>query len=460
MATRKTIVGDIDREVLAFTVGKDPVLDAALVESDCIGTAAHVTMLSKIEVRPRLIGAGQRRDVIATLVGIMRKARRGKFAITEEDQDVHLAVERALTRRLGNAGKKVHFARSRNDQIAVDMRLYAKEHVLGCFDEIAALAGALLKFARKHASLPMVGRTHMQPAMPSSVGLWASSYVESLLEDADLLSAAYELNDRCPLGAAAGYGIPVPVDRNLTARLLGFAGPLHNVLHAAGSRGKCELAILSAMSQVMLTLSRLATDMILYSMPEFGYFTLPAEYCTGSSIMPQKNNPDVLELVRARTARVAAHAAAVAGVLNGLPGGYNRDLQETKEPFMAGMATTRGCVRIMGLVVSGLVANKEALAAGFSPEVFATDEVVRLVADGISFRDAYNRVKSGLDTLSGADPAEVIGRKTHVGGTAGLDFKGYSGRISAIRKLAAAGRRKYHGAVSRLLGVKYPELKK
>jgi len=460
MATRKTIVGDIDREVLAFTAGKDPALDAALVEADCIGTAAHVTMLSGIEVRPRLMGVRQRKDVIAALVGIMRRARRGKFDITEDDQDVHLAVERVLTRKLGAVGKKVHFARSRNDQVAVDMRLYAKENLLQCFDEVYTLAAALLKFARRHAKLPMVGRTHMQPAMPSSVGLWASSCVESLLDDNDLLVAAYDLNDCCPLGAAAGYGMPVPVDRNLTARLLGFKAPVHNVLHAAGARGKCELAILSAMSQVMITLSRLASDIMLYSMPEFGCFELPAEYCTGSSIMPQKKNPDVLELVRARSARVTAHAAAVAGVLNGLPGGYNRDLQETKEPFMEGVVTTRACLRIMGLLVGGLVPNKKALLAGFSPGVFATDEVARLVLEGMSFRDAYDRVKTGLAGLSDADPAEAIARKTHVGGTAGLDFAGYAGRLSAAKRFVLSRRRSYHGAISKLLGIKYPELKK
>lgn len=460
MKTRKTIVGDIDREVLAFTIGKDTALDAALVEADCIGTAAHVTMLSEIPVRPRLMGVRQRKDVIAALVGIIRKARRGKFSITEDDQDVHLAIERALTRKLGVVGKKVHFARSRNDQVAVDMRLYGKENLLQCLDDLGVLASALFKFARKHVKLPMVGRTHMQPAMPSSVGLWASSYGESLLEDADLLLSAYELNNSCPLGAAAGYGIPVPVNRNLTARLLGFPKPVHNVLHAAGSRGKCELAILSAMSQVMITLSRLAVDIILYSMPEFGYFELPAEYCTGSSIMPQKKNPDVLELVRARAARVAAHATAVAGILNGLPGGYNRDLQETKEPFMDGMATTRACVRIMGLVVGGIVANRDALLAGFSPEVFATDEVARLVSGGMSFRDAYNRVKSGPADVSAEDPREAIGRKTHVGGTAGLDFAAYSRRVAAVRKFAGGQRRKYHGAISKLFGAKYPELKK
>ena len=460
MTTRKTIVGDIDQEVLAFTVGKDPLLDAALVEVDCIGTAAHVTMLSEVPVRPQLISATQRREVIEALVGVMVRARRGAFKISDSDQDVHLAVERALTRKLGTTGKKIHFARSRNDQIAVDMRLYGKESALNVLEDVAGLAGALITFARRHSSVPMVGRTHMQPAMPGSVALWATSYAESLLDDAALLMGAFDLNDKSPLGAAAGYGVPVAIDRNLTSRLLGFREPVHNVMHAAGSRGKCELAILSAMTQVMLTLSRLAADLIIYSMPEFGYFDLPADLSTGSSIMPQKRNPDVLELVRARAARVAAHASAVAGVLNGLPGGYNRDLQETKEPFMEGVAATSGCVRIMGLVVSKLTPNAEAMLAGFSPEVFATDEVVQLVSGGMPFRDAYDKVKAELDDLSESDPAGAIRRKKHLGATAGLNFKAYRARVAALNNFVKVHRRKYHGAVSRLLGVKYPELKK
>ena len=266
-------------------------------------------MLSRMPVKPPVLSPADCKKVIAALKNIIAQAKKGAFKITLADQDVHLAVERTLTAKLGDLGKKVHTGRSRNDQVAVDLRLYAKEQILCAIGEAAALAAALLDFAKKHAADPMVGRTHMQPAMPSSVGLWASAHAESLLDDVALLMAAYELNDQCPLGSAASYGVPLPIDRQLVSDLLGFSRPVHNVLYANNARGKMESVILLAMGQVMLTLSRLAQDLILFTMPEFGYFTLPAAFCTGSSIMPQKRNPDVLELVRGKA--VESHGVRV-----------------------------------------------------------------------------------------------------------------------------------------------------
>jgi len=456
MKARKTIVGRIDPEVLLFTTGKDPVLDVVLAEADCIGSAAHVTMLSKMALDPPIVSAKARDRVVAALVGVIRAVRRGKFKITRRDQDVHLAVERMLTTRLGDVGKRIHTARSRNDQVAVDLRLYAKEQLLAAMDETLGLAGELLTLARRHVSVPMVGRTHMLPAMPSSVGLWAAAHVESLLDDLQLVSGAYALNDRCPLGSAAGYGVPLGIDRALVARLLGFSDLLHNVLYACNARGKCEAAILSAMTQTMLSLSRLAEDLILYTTPEFRYFTLPAEYCTGSSMMPQKRNPDVLELVRGKASKVMACFSSVAGTVKGLPSGYSRDLQETKEPFIDGMQTVRACLRIMQRVTGGLTVNRKALLAGFGPEVFATDRALEKVVEGQSFRDAYDHVKSHLQELRNVDPQRAVARKTHVGATAGLDFKHFRTRLGGFKKFVNRERRAYHTAISKLLGVKYP----
>ena len=457
---RKTIVGEIDPAVLAFTAGKDCVLDLELVDADCIGTAAHVTMLARLNLHPRLFSSRQRAQVIDALVGIMRQARRGRFRILESDQDVHLAVERVLTAGLGDLGKRVHTGRSRNDQIAVDLRLYGKAQLLGLIEETVELALSLLRFARRHERVPMVGRTHLQPAMPSSVGLWASAHGEGLIDDLIVMRAAYEYNDRCPLGSAAGYGVPLAIDRRLTSRLLGFACPLHNVLHAANARGKCESVILSAASQIMLTLSRLAEDLILYTMPEFGYFRVPAAFCTGSSIMPQKRNPDVLELVRARTARVLAEASAAAVVVKGLPAGYNRDLQETKEPFLEGLRTTRESLRILCQLVDGLEVNRKALAAGFTPDVFATDKALELVAAGMPFRDAYRHVKEHLGDLSGEDQARALRHKTHLGAPAGLDVPFLARRARERMSEVKIERRKFYRAVSRLLGVSYPTLER
>jgi len=458
MSVRKTMVGGIDPAVLAFTAGKDVVLDLALAEADCIGTAAHVTMLSRV-AGGGILSVRDRNRVVKELVALIGESRGGTFRIEAADQDVHLAVERMLTARLGDLGKRVHTARSRNDQVAVDLRLFAKGALLDLMSDTLGLADALLQFARRHVRVPMVGRTHLQPAMPSSVGLWASAHAESLLDDLIVVQAAYEVNDCCPLGSAAGYGVSLPIDRALTARLLGFARPHHNVLYASNGRGKTESITLAALTQIMTTLSRFAEDLILFTMPEFGYFTLPAEYGTGSSIMPQKNNPDVMELIRARAKVVASQAAGVTAVVQGLPSGYNRDLQETKEPFLEGLRTTAASVRVLLPMVPQLRVNRDRLEAGFTPPVFATDRALELVAGGMPFRDAYDYVKAHLDELGMLRPADSVGQKRHLGATGGLRFDQYAVRVRAGRTRVRGEQRRFHGAISRLLGVAYPGVK-
>ncbi len=453
-----TTVGDIQDEVLAFTAGRDVQLDLALVEADCIGSAAHVAMLADMPLDPPLFSPDEVQRVIGELILIMKRARSGDFAITLADQDVHLAVERTLTEKLGDLGKKIHTARSRNDQVAVDLRLYAKEQLLAAMDETASLAGTLLAFAETHKAVPMVGRTHMQPAMPSSVGLWASSYVDALLDDLAVLGNAYALNDQCPLGSAASYGVPLPIDRVQVSSLLGFAQPIHNVLYANNARGKMESVILSALSQTMLTLSRLAQDLMLFTMPEFGYFSLPPEYGTGSSIMPQKKNPDVLELVRAKSSRVLAHAVGVYELVKAAPSGYNRDLQEAKEPFMDGFHIMRSSTRIMGALVEKLSVNRDALLKGFTPDVFATDRALELVAEGMPFRDAYHHVKENLAELENTDPVKAVAKKTHLGAPMGLDYAQYRKRIGTVQSIVQHNRNAFHEAVSKLLGAAYPGL--
>jgi argininosuccinate lyase len=425
---RRTTVGEVDAEVLAYTAGRDRILDLALVEAECMGTAAHATMLARVPVEPPLLTPTAVQRVIAELRKILADSAAGRFAITLADQDVHLAVERRLTEKLGELGRRVHACRSRNDQIALDLRLFARVRLAETTAAAADLARALIAFGRRHRRTPMAGRTHMQPAMPSSVGLWASAWAEGLLDDWILLQAAYDLNDQCPLGSAAGYGVPVPIDRPLTSALLGFSRPVHNVLHASHARGKVESAILSALGQVMLTLSRLAQDLILFSMPEFAYFRLPAEFTTGSSIMPQKRNPDVLELVRAKAAKVLAQAGLAAEILRAAPSGYNRDLQEIKEPFLDGFEVTISSLRILTALVKGLEADPEALRRGFRPEVFATARALELVATGIPFRDAYHQVKAQLDRLVDKSPDQALAAKRHLGAPMGLDWAALAAR--------------------------------
>lgn len=449
MKTEKTITGDVDPDVLDYTVGDDPVLDMDLVRWDCLGTAAHVTMLSEMPVTPPVVTQEEAARVRAALADVVADRF---FVVREQDQDVHMAVETRLTETLGDLGKKIHTGRSRNDQVAVDVRLHIKDQLLGLEGELADLAAALVDFGKVHDRVPMVGRTHLQPAMPSSVGVWATGHAEMILDQTANLEAAYTLNDACPLGSAAGYGVPLPLDRQRTSDLLGFARPLHNVFGASMGRGEDEAALLSALAQLMAVLSRLAEDMILFSMPEFGYFTLPRAYCTGSSIMPQKYNPDVLELVRSKTAQVLGLATAALSMLHAMPGGYNRDLQDCKGLYMKGLSITRTTLRILAKFVRGLGIDEAKLRAGFIPGVFATDVALRKVAAGTPWREAYHQVRDNLEALAMEDPDAAVAAKTHAGATAGLDYALYAGRVAALRTSVAARMEQFEAKMKELLG--------
>jgi argininosuccinate lyase len=395
----------------AFTVGEDPLLDARLVNADCVASMAHAAMLRKIGI----LTAAEQEALHAELARIIGQNGRGEFAIRRSDEDAHTAIENSLVAALGDAGKKIHTGRSRNDQVLAALRLWTRGFLLVFHRAGLALAGRLLDFAEAHAKAPMPGRTHMQTAMPSSVGLWASAWAEELLDDLSLSRNAFALLDCCPLGSAASYGVPLPLDREMVADLLGFSRVQNNVLYANNSRGKFESIALEAVEHTALTLSRVAQDLILFSLPEFGYFTLPPELCSGSSIMPQKQNPDALELVRARSAAISACLLSMKSVLRALPSGYNRDLQETKGPYFRGCEDGLACVRIMELTVEKIVVNEPALLAAFKPEIFATDRALQLASEGIPFRDAYREVGRSLDSLGAQDPVMAIARRTSTG---------------------------------------------
>ncbi len=451
----KTITGNVDPDILDYTVGEDPVLDRELVKWDAAGTAAHVTMLSRMKLpkgTPPIVTPAEAAKVRRELATVVDEFRTGKFEIRESDQDVHMAVERRLTETLGDLGKKIHTGRSRNDQVAVDVRLHIKDQLLATEGEVAALASSLLAFGKRHSLLPLVGRTHLQPAMPSSVGVWASGHAEMVLDQVVNLEAAYGINDLCPLGSAAGYGVPLPLDRNLTSGLLGFARPLHNVFGASMARGEDEAALLSALAQLMVVLSRLAEDLIIFSMPEFAYFRLPREYCTGSSIMPQKYNPDVLELVRSKAAIVVGLQTAALTQLHAMPGGYNRDLQDSKGLYMKGISIARTTLRILAKVVDGVSVDEGKLRAGFIPGVFATDAALRQVAAGVPWREAYHDVRDHLERLETEDADSAVLAKRHLGATNGLDWRMYAQRVSSLKRDVAKRRRTFDAKISALLG--------
>ena len=449
---KKTITDrTIDADVLAYTVGEDPVLDLALAKWDCMGTAAHVTMLSEMKgLRRPVVTKAEAARVRKALASIVRLAEEGKFAIRVDDQDVHMAVERQLTDALGDLGKKIHTGRSRNDQVAVDVRLHMKSEILETEKELCDLAAALCAFGSAAGPVPLVGRTHLQPAMPSTVEMWATGHAEMVLDQLANLEAAYALADLNPLGSAAGYGVPLPLDRARTTKLLGFSRTVHNCFGASMARGECEASLLSALAQLMCVLSRLAEDLILFSMPEFAYFRLPRAYCTGSSIMPQKFNPDVLELVRGKTAQVIGWQTAALTLLHAMPGGYNRDLQDAKLLYMKGLETTRTTLRILAKVVAGVKVDADRCRAAFTPGVFATDVALMKVADGTPWRDAYHEVRDQFAALydgrkadvASLDPDAQVALKTHEGTCMGIDRALYRRRIrdaeaSAGKRLAA-----------------------
>ena len=450
MKTKKTITDNtVDPDILSYTVGDDPILDLDLAVWDCMGTAAHVTMLSEMKglARP-IVTRAEAARVRRELAKVAALSEAGEFVIREDDQDVHMAVERLLTESLGDLGKKIHTGRSRNDQVAVDVRLHMKDAILKTEGELVELAAELDRFGKKAGPVPLVGRTHLQPAMPSTVDMWATGHAEMILDQLENLEAAYRLADANPLGSAAGYGVPLPLDRRRTSDLLGFARPIHNCFGASMARGECEAALLSALAQLMAVLSRLAEDMILFSMPEFAYFKLPREYCTGSSIMPQKFNPDVLELMRSKAAQVLGLQTAAISLLHAMPGGYNRDLQDCKGLYMKGLSITRTTLRILAKVVAGLTVLPENCRAAFTPGVFATDVALRLVAKGTPWRDAYHQVRDHLEMLENEDPDAAVRAKTHEGTCLGIDHALYAARIReagksvAVRTRAFAARRK------------------
>jgi len=438
----------VDAEIERFTVGEDHWLDRALVRADVLGSMAHAQMLAAVG----LLTGDERDKLLGGMRAVLADFEAGTFAIRPEQEDVHTAVEESLTQRLGDLGKKIHTGRSRNDQVLLDLRLWGKEQLHALAERAVALVRALAAFARAREFVPMPGRTHTQVAMPSSLGLWAGAWAEALLDDLELVKAAHTLTDQSPLGSGAAYGSALPLDRQMVADLLGFAKVQNNVLYCANSRGKAELATLAACVQVMTDLSRLASDLIWGATPEFGYFRIPKELCTGSSMMPQKRNPCGLELVRAKAATVAGCEMQVAGALRALPSGYNRDVQETKGPLMRGVEATAGSLSVVRLTIERMEVVEANLRKGFIPEIYATDRALELVAEGMPFRDAYREVAANLDALADRDPVENLKSKTLQGGPGNLGLDTVEARADAAAAWLASVREPFETALAALLG--------
>jgi argininosuccinate lyase len=439
---------EVEKQIETFTVGKDYILDKKLVAADCTAGIAHAEMLASIGV----LSSKEEKALKQGLLEIIELQGRGGFSINPEDEDCHTAIENYLTEKLGESGKKIHTGRSRNDQVLAALRIYTRAFLLELQKAVLDLARGFLTFAEKHRAVPMPGRTHMQIAMPSSVGLWSAAFAEALLEDYLLLETAYRLNDQCPLGAAASYGVPLPLDREKVAALLGFHKVQQNVLLVNNDRGKIESIVLDAIEQVGITLGKVAEDIIIFSMPEFGYFSLPEELCTGSSIMPQKKNPDLLELVRAKAATLSGLTVQVKNVIRSLPSGYNRDFQETKEPLLTGLQTGLDMLGIVNIAVSSLTVHEEALKNGFTPDIYATDAVMEQVRSGVSFREAYRAVAADLEALKARDPQTSITERSAIGTSGNLGLENSTARLNEFNSKLENEKTRIEAALRKLVG--------
>jgi len=384
---------DLNKTIETYTVGNDPILDKQLVYYDCVASITHAKMLGKIDV----LTETEVQDLVRELNHIIDLDKKGEFPITQEQEDCHTAIEIFLIFTLGDLGKKIHTARSRNDQVLTALRLYYKDQIKGVKQLIESLINVISDFTSKYGKIQFPGYTHMQKAMPSSFDMWGSAFSDSMNDNLLLLDTVNKMIDQSPLGTAAGYGVPLNIDREFTAKELAFSSVQGNPIYTQYSRGKFEITILHVLSQIMLDLNKIASDLILFSMSELGYVELPDEFCTGSSIMPQKKNPDVLELLRAKYHVISSYEFQVSRLTPDLISGYNRDIQLTKEPVINGFSTTLDSLEITILLFQNLGVNKVSCEIALDDEIFATEKVYKLVKKGIPFRDAYLQIAKTIN---------------------------------------------------------------
>lgn len=378
----------LNKQVEDFTVGDDYILDQKLIKYDVLASIAHAKMLGKVGILKK----DEVQKLIIELNNIIQLDKQDKFRILKEQEDCHTAIENHLTKELGDLGKKIHTARSRNDQVLTALRLYYKEELNDCKRLINGLIKAIEKFIRKYGEIEFPGYTHTRKAMPSSISMWGNAFIDSMQDNLKGVNFVRELIDQSPLGTGAGYGIPLKIDRGYTAKLLGFRKLQENPIYTQNSRGKFESTILHTLTQIMFDLNKIATDLILFSMPELGYFELPKKFCTGSSIMPQKKNPDVLELLRAKYHIVVSYEVQIKNIISNLISGYNRDLQLTKEPTMKGLEITKQSLSVMTLIFTNLKGNKENCSRALTEDIYATEKVYELVKRDTPFREAYKTI--------------------------------------------------------------------
>ena len=379
----------LDPFIEAFETKGDLLMDQKLVKYDCLASIAHAKMLCKINI----LSKSELAKLEKGLLEILSLNSQGKFLLKIGDEDMHTKIENFLTEKYGEAGQKIHTGRSRNDQILTAIRLYSKEIMEKIKQELIRLIKSFENFSKKYGLIKMPGYTHMQKAMPSSIGLWAGSFMDSFKDDCVLLNTAMELNDQSPLGSAAGYGTPLKLDREYTAKLLGFAKVQNNSLYCQNSKGKIEAVILAALTQILLTINKFASDIMLFTTTEFNFFQVSDKVTTGSSMMPQKKNVDAAELLRSKVHLVLGNYTALVSLSSNLPSGYNRDLQDMKKPLLESLEIALDSIKAVGILLNNLTPKREVMESALTEEIFAAQKAYKLVQKGMPFRKAYQEVK-------------------------------------------------------------------
>ena len=405
---------EINKEIERFTVGRDREMDLYLAKYDVLGSMAHITMLESIG----LLGSDELPVLLDELRNIYHICEKGEFVIEEGVEDVHSQVELMLTRKLGDMGKKIHSGRSRNDQVLVDLKLRCRHDIKRIVDGVKTLFDELIQKSEKYKNILMPGYTHLQVAMPSSFGLWFGAYAESLTDDVLMLQAAYRQANRNPLGSAAGYGSSFPLDREMTTRLLGFESMAYNVVYAQMGRGKMERNVAYALASVAGTVAKMAFDACLFNSQNFSFVKLPKECTTGSSIMPHKKNPDVFELIRAKCNKIQGLPQQIMLIMNNLPCGYFRDLQIIKEVFLPAFDELADCLDMAAYIINRIEVNENILDNPMYDPIFSVEEVNKLAANGMPFRDAYKKV--GLEIEAGEFVPDKNIHHTHAGSIGNL----------------------------------------
>src|SRR3989338_4605985 len=414
-----------------YTAGSDYLFDRELLPFDIVASRAHTKGLQKIGI----ITQKELKEILGAFDALEKDFGKGKVVITPEDEDCHTVIENYLVKKLGDIGKKIHTGRSRNDQVLTALRLYMKAHLQKFQQECILLATSFLDFAEKHKNIPMPGYSHTQQAMLGSVGHYWSAYAESLLDDADFLVSILKHIDKNPLGSAAGFGTSIPIDRNYTTKKLSFATLQLNTLYCQNSRGKFESVFLEGLSQLMMTLGRFAGDLILFTSQELGYFSVVETLTTGSSIMPQKRNLDVIEVLRGNVSVVASNQITVKEISKNLLSGYNRDLQLIKKPLMESVAIAHDSLEVAGLVLKGITPNVENIQTKITPGIFAADIANQLVQEkDIPFRDAYKQAL-GLLSEQTIDVKKNLASKVSLGAPGNLQLRKLRGKAVQLLKI-------------------------